>query len=106
MRQSYRDAIGLERRWVPELMARAHRLANEERSLVFRVLAPLYGLALIGRSPHQLKRAWLGAGAILLAIATVRALPDPWRGIINFAVAAALVWGLATILHAAPRVLR
>lgn len=96
----------LQLRWVPALMARAERLAHAERSLVFRVLAPLYGLSLIGGSSQQLKRAWLGAGAILVAIAGVRALPDPWRGIIDFSVAAALVWGLATILLAAPRVLR
>jgi hypothetical protein len=90
--------LALDRKWVPGLMRRARELRTERR-LVLRLLAPLYGLSLIGAPPAKLVPSWLGTGAIVGAILLVRALPDPWRGIIDFAVAAALAWGLVAILR-------
>ncbi|MFW6084942.1 MAG: hypothetical protein ACODAA_07000, partial [Gemmatimonadota bacterium] len=82
----------LERRWVPHLYRRARALRTESSAAV-RLLAPLHGLSLIAASRRHLLRAWLGTLAIVGAVFVVRALPTPWRGIIDFAVAAALLWG-------------
>lgn len=96
--------LALDRKWVPSLMRRAREL-REERSVIVRLLAPLYGLSLIGAPPAKLLLSWLGTLAIVGAILVIRTLPDPWRGIIDFAVAAALAWGLVAILRRLPSTL-
>lgn len=93
--------LALDRKWVPGLMRRAREL-KDERSLLLRLLAPLYGLSLIGAPPSKLWPSWLGTLAIVCAVLVLRFLPDPWRGIIDFAVAAALAWGLVAILRRIP----
>ena len=74
--------------------------------LVVHLLAPLYGLSLIGASRKETARAWAGTLAIVLAVLVVRSFPEPWRGITDFAVAAALAWGLAAIVRGVPSALR
>ena len=91
----------LDRRWVPRLLERALLLRDDPR-LSVRLLAPLYGLSLVGVSRGDLIRGWLLVAAILGAVLTVRVLPDPWRGIVDFAVGAALSWGLVAILRRVP----
>ena len=95
----------LDRRWVPRLVERALLLRDDPRVLV-RLVAPLYGLSLVGAARDDLIRGWLLTTAILGAVLIVRALPDPWRGIVDFAVAAALAWGLVAILRRVPEVVR
>ncbi len=95
----------LDRRWVPRLVERALLLRDEPRVLM-RLVAPLYGLSLVGAARDDLIRGWLLTTAILGAVLIVRALPDPWRGIVDFAVAAALAWGLVAILRRLPEVVR
>lgn len=96
--------ISLQRRWVPRLIERARSLRSERPALQF--LGPLYGLSLVGAPAKSLLRAWLGTLAIVTAVLTVRTFPDPWRGIVDFAVASALVWGLLSIAWRAPRAFR
>lgn len=96
--------VALQRRWVPKLIERARALRDERFGL--QLLAPLYGLSLVGAPAPRLIRAWLGTGAIVTAILIVRSLPDPWRGIVDFAVAAALGWGLVSIARRAPHAFR
>ena len=91
--------LTFQRRWVPKLIERA-RVVRRER-LWLKLLAPLYGMALVGGPPARNLRAWLGTMAIVGAIIAVRALPDPWRGVVDFAVAAALGWGLVCIARRA-----
>ena len=91
----------LVRRWVPGLFRRLRRL-RQESSLFLRLLAPAYGLALITPDRGQRLRAWLGTGAIVAAIVLVSRLPEPWRGIVDLAVAAALLIGLVDILRRMP----
>lgn len=87
----------LQRKWVPSLIDRARALPAR-RGVVFRVLAPLYGMSLIGAPRKRLLRAWAGTAAIVTAVLAVRTFPEPWRGMVDLAVAAALVWGLGAIL--------
>ena len=91
----------LDRRWVPRLVERALLVRDEPRLLV-RVLAPLYGMSLIGAGKNDLIRGWLLTTGIVGAVLIVRTLPDPWRGIVDFAVGAALAWGLVAILRRFP----
>jgi hypothetical protein len=88
---------GIQGRYAPFVVERLTRLRTE-RGLGMRLLAPLYAMALVGATRRQLTRAWLGVAAVVAAILIVRALPDPWRGIIDFGVSAALLWGLAAII--------
>jgi hypothetical protein len=96
--------VALQGRWVPRLIERARTVRDERFGL--QLLAPLYGMSLVGAPASRLLRAWLGTAAIVAAILVVRSLPDPWRGIVDFSVAAALGWGLLSIAVLAPDAFR
>jgi hypothetical protein len=87
----------LQRKWIPHVCARIGQLAVEPAA-VYRILAPLYAMSLVGAAPRAMLRAWLGVAAIIGAVFVVSRLPDPWRGIVDVAVASALAWGLAALL--------
>lgn len=95
----------LQRRWVPSVLARVERLPSES-FLPWGAAGPLYAMSLVGRSPASVLRAWAGVTAIILAVLIVSRFPDPWRGIVDAGVAAALVWGAITLLHGAVRTIR
>ena len=87
----------LQRRFVPEVVARA--LALAARPVTARSwFAPLHAASLLGADRASLVRAWLAVAAIAGAVLIVRALPEPWRSIIDLAVASALAWGLGALL--------
>lgn len=90
----------LQRRWIPYVIERVRRLRSDPRP--GRVaLAPLYAMSLMGGPRKGLLRAWAGIAAIVAAVLLVRAFPEPWRGIVDFAVAAALAWGVVALgVHA------
>jgi hypothetical protein len=92
----------LQRKYVPHVLRRVDQVRSERR-LVYRVLAPLYSLSLIGGTRRTLVRAWLGLAAIVAAVLIVRSFAEPWRGIVDFAVAAALAWGTISIVRGALR---
>lgn len=88
----------LQKKWVPELHERTHALTRERTGLL-HLLAPLYGMGLVGAPRAELLRAWALVAAILVAVILVSRLPEPWRGILDLSVAAALAWGLFFILR-------
>ena len=49
---------------------------------------------LLGGTRRELVRAWVGVGLITLAVFLVRALPMPWRAIVDAGVSSALLLGL------------
>jgi hypothetical protein len=87
----------LQRRFVPAVMARALELSRA-RSRIHRWLAPFYVAGLVGAPGSVLVRAWASVFLIVLAVLIVRALPEPWRGMTDGAVALALAWGLAALV--------
>ena len=91
----------LQRRWVPHLLNRLQDLPREP--LIHRILAPLYGMSLIGAPRRTLAFAWGGVAGIILAVLVVSRFPAPWRGITDFAVAAALAWATAVLLSGGVR---
>ena len=90
---------------MPGLFRRARGLRREPSRLVL-LAAPLHGMSLVAVSRGRLLRAWLGVFAIAGAVWVIRRFPPPWRGIVDFAVAAALAWGLWAIVRRLPGALR
>ncbi|MHB1169372.1 MAG: hypothetical protein ACYC28_08845 [Longimicrobiales bacterium] len=86
----------LARRWVPHALRRAESLRRESR-LLPRLLAPLHAMSLVYVPRSTALRAWGGVVAITLAVVIVRSFPEPWRGIVDFAVASALSIGVVAI---------
>ena len=61
------------------------------------LLAPLHAVGLVGTPPRTLIRSWVGAGAIVAAILLVSQVAQPWRGMIQLGVAAALAIGVVAL---------
>lgn len=91
----------LQRRWIPHVIRRLEQLPRE--SLLQRILAPLYAMSLTGAPARTLLYAWGGVAAIILMVLVVSRFPDPWRGITDFAVAAALAWATVALLVSGAR---
>jgi hypothetical protein len=95
----------LQRRWVPYVVARIVRL-RDETARVYLVLAPLYAIGVIGPPRASVIRAWAGVAGIAAAVVIVSRFPDPWRGIVDLAVACALLWGLTVLVYHGVRTVR
>jgi hypothetical protein len=95
----------LERKYVPHVMRRVELLRGEQRWW-YRLLAPLHALSLIGADNRLLLKSWAGTAAIAGAVAVVRSFAEPWRGITDVAVAAALAWGTYALVRASLRTFR
>lgn len=96
---------GFQERWVPRVVGRLGGL-RREAPLLRRLLAPLHAMGLVANPRGVLLRAWLGVAAIVTAVLIVRAFPEPWRGIVDLAVAIALLWGAGALLVQAVRASR
>ena len=81
----------------PRVVARGASLLRSPRP-VRVVLAPLFCMGFFGATRKRLIVSWSLAVGIFGLIQLVRALPQPWRGIIDLGVAIALAWGAAAIL--------
>lgn len=95
----------LQMKYIPRLLQRV-RDVRHERRLLPRLLAPLHALMLIYAPARTLMRAWAGIAAITLAVIIIREFAEPWRGIIDFAVAAALAWATLVLVARAFSMLR
>ena len=94
----------LHKRFVPKLIARTDELmARESPGVWIWLIAPLFVLHLVHAERAELARAWLALVLIVLAVLVVRELPEPYRGMIDGAVATALTIGLGSMLLAVRR---
>lgn len=91
----------LQQKYVPFVIGRVDRVRRE--NIIYRLLAPLYAMALVGAAPGTLARAWGGSLAIVIAVLIVSRFAEPWRGITDFAVASALAWGTGALIILAVR---
>jgi hypothetical protein len=66
--------------------------------VVHHVLGPLYAMSLVGAPRRVQLLAWTGLAAIAAAVFIVSRFTDPWRGITDFAVGAALAWAMGAML--------
>jgi hypothetical protein len=85
----------LQLRFAPRVVTRAFTIDGHNRMHV--VLAPLVALSLLVAERHAQLRAFVAVGLIVAAALAVSALPHPWRGIIDGAVAVALSWGVIAL---------
>jgi len=89
----------LHRRFFPHVIARASELAHREgRGARDFLAAPFYVVSMVQADKRALVRAWLGVALIVCAVFIVRALPEPYRGIVDAGVAVALAIGLASLI--------
>lgn len=102
----YVEGVGaLQVRWVPKVVRRIGELRRGARRRDV-LLAPLYAMGLMGGSTRTRVQSWAGVAAIVAAVLVVRSFPDPWRGMVDLAVAAALAWGTLALLIQAVRAFR
>lgn len=93
-----------QKRFCPRVVGRAFYLSRHPQP-VHVLLAPLYSMGLFYASRRQLALSWGLIGAIVALVTIVRALPQPWRGIVDGVVVIGLVWGVGVIAFLFVRVL-
>lgn len=91
-----------QQRWVPRVVGRLAALRTDRRAW-YRALAPLHAMGFISPSVRTVALSWGGTALIVAAILVVSRFPDPWRGIVDIAVAAALLYGTLALIVAAAR---
>jgi hypothetical protein len=91
-------------RFSPRVVARAVHLARHPRALHV-IFAPAFCMGLLHATRRRLIVAWVSVIAIVGLVITVRSFPQPWRGIIDGGVVAALLWGIASIFYFLGKVL-
>lgn len=87
---------GFQRSFVPRVVARAFFLARSPRPLHV-LLAPFYCMSLLHAKPRRVVVSWVVVLLITAAVALVRGLPYPWRGIVDGGVVAGLGYGLTSL---------
>ncbi|HET6583582.1 MAG TPA: hypothetical protein VFG69_09040 [Nannocystaceae bacterium] len=95
---------GFHRRFSPRVVARAMWLREHPRPL-FVAIAPFFCMSLVHASKRGLVVARVLVFAIVLLVAVVSQMPQPWRGIVDAGVVAGLGIGAASILWFAARAL-
>jgi len=88
---------GFQLRFSPRTAARALYLGHNPSPL--RVaLAPLWCMGFFGATKRVLIAAWAVLLIVLGLVALVRALDQPWRGIVDAGVVVGLGWGLLSLI--------
>jgi len=88
---------GFQQRFSPRAAARVLWLRDHARPWS-ALLAPAFCVGLVGAPPVLLRRMWIGAALIVLAVLVVQRLAQPWRGIVDVGVVLGLSWGLLSFL--------
>jgi hypothetical protein len=89
---------GFQKSFSPNCAARAMSLARSP-TVLRAILAPAYLMSLFAAPRRRLISSWLLVIGITILVILVRALPQPWRGIIDGGVVVGLGWGLASLLY-------
>jgi hypothetical protein len=93
---------GFHRQFAPRVAARARRLAEEPPSWRWG-LAPAVAMGLLHAPPRRLAASWGLWAAIGVFVAAFRWLGEPWRGLLDLGVAAALASGASSVAWFATR---
>jgi len=89
---------GFQCSYSPRFAARAHHLLHHA-TLAQAWLAPLVCMGFIDAPRRRVIGAWLLTVAIVAVVLIYRALPQPWRGILDAGVVVGLLWGAAATLY-------
>ena len=84
---------GFQKLFSPRVAARTWHLVNHGRP-VDLILAPLYSAGYFHATRSRMITNWSLTAGIVLLVAIVRYLPQPWRGIIDSGVVLGLFYGL------------
>lgn len=87
---------GFQLRFSPRVVRRAAYLGKNPKPL-WVILALPFCMSLFHANRRQLVVSWVFIGVLVLVVWWVRALPQPWRGIIDGGVVVGLVWGIGVI---------
>jgi hypothetical protein len=87
----------LHRRFTPAVIRRAFEAGRDSAGALGVLRAPLRALSLVGER-REVARGWAAVALITLAVFVVRALPSPWRGIVDAGVTSALLLGLCSLV--------
>jgi hypothetical protein len=88
---------GFQRSFSPRAAARARWLNDHPRPLLI-ALAPLFCMGLVHATRRRLITSWVVLGGIAGLVVGMRLVPQPWRGLLDAGVAAALVYGAGTVV--------
>jgi hypothetical protein len=98
----YEGYKGFQRGFSPRVVVRALHLARNPRPL-HALLAPLFCMGLLHASRRRLVASWTILGLVVAAVAAVRTVPQPARGIVDLGVVVGLAWGLVALVAFACR---
>ena len=85
-------------RFCPRVIARARYLATNPTRLRV-IFAPFFCMALFHATRRAKIAAWIVMFMVIALVIIIRQVPQPWRGIIDVGVVAALAWGLTSLLY-------
>jgi hypothetical protein len=88
---------GFQQSYSPRLAARALHLYRHATALQ-ALLAPLVCMGFLHAPRRRMISAFALTGGIVLIVLVYRALPQPWRGILDAGVVVGLLWGIAATL--------
>jgi len=88
---------GFQQGFSPRVAARARYLRNHPRAL-HALLAPLFCMGYFHAVRRRKIVSFSVTAGIVVLVVLVRALVQPWRGIVDLGVVLGLVWGIVSIL--------
>ena len=94
----YEGLKGFQRSYSPRLVARAKSLVNQ-RTLRQLLLAPAFCMGFFDAPHRRVIAAYLLTVVILAFVFIFRALPQPWRGVLDVGVIVGLSWGLTATFY-------
>jgi len=83
---------GFQRSFAPRAAARA-RFLYDHPSWLAGLLAPLFCMGFFQATRRALLVAWVGTALIMLLVFALRAVPQPYRAIVDAGVVVGLSWG-------------
>jgi hypothetical protein len=90
---------GFQQSYSPRLAARAHHLYRHATALQ-TLLAPLVCMGFLHAPRRRVISAFALTAGVVAIVLVYRALPQPWRGILDAGVVVGLLWGMvATLVH-------
>ncbi|MEL7451718.1 MAG: hypothetical protein AAFN78_21100 [Pseudomonadota bacterium] len=95
---------GFQLKFSPRFAQRAVELRSRN-TIVEAIAAPLVLMGMLYAPRRQLIASWLLTAGIVVIVLVYRAMPQPWRGILDAGVAAALLWGLVATVFLSVRAL-
>jgi hypothetical protein len=87
---------GFHLRFAPRVVARAVAIAADRRPFLV-LLAPLAAMGLLWATPRRVRATWALVIGIVALILVVRALPEPWRAIVDLGVVLGLTGGTLSL---------